>query len=520
MRLALSLFLSFATACPAPTAPARVDEATPVPKEPNPPKERRVDYRMSPVLENGELTALAIEVHFLGDGSGTTLVMLPKDWASENELWKYVRDVQVDGATKVEDDGAALRTIRAEPEAPLVMRYRIVTAYDHEPTSADGQPFAPIVRPRWFYGFGEALFAEPSDSSELPATFTWTGAPSDFVFVSDLEQLAERNGTVQDVRSSISLGGPDTQVYREKVGDAEIRVGIHGRFAFEHAAFVAMARSIIAAEREFWNEHGEPFTIVMAPLVGMKGHRSLGGTGRDDGFTILMSDDAPIEPVRYLIAHEYFHTWNSERLGGQQGESAEMLGKWFSEGFTEFYTWRLLLRSGNYELEDFVADWNAALLEYARSPAKNEPNTRIAEAYWTDAAVGKLPYRRGPMLAAIWEQRLRAATGGRVDLDDVMHAMRAKIREAGGEKLAPDAATLFLSTYTELGGPDLGEDVARFIERGETIVLPADVFGACVRVRKDARPVRGKTVPGLQRLEIVGAKAPEARTACARAIAG
>lgn len=507
-RLALLLLVA---ACERTTSTSPPIEHPPAVARPAAPLERRVDYRLSPVIDEGELTALAVELRFVGEHSGSTMVMLPKQWASETELWKYVRDVQVEGAIAIEDDGAALRTIRHEPDAPLVMRYRIVSAYDHEPTANDGQPFAPIVRPRWFYAFGEALFAEPSASSALPASFTWTGAPEDFAFVSDLQQL-DANATVQHVLDSIALGGRDTKLYTETVGDAEIRIGIHGKFAFEHAAFAAMSRSIIAVERDFWGEHGEPFTIAMAPLVGVKGSRSLGGTGRTDGFTILMSDDASIAPVRHLIAHEYFHTWNADRLGGQQDGTAEMLGKWFSEGFTEFYTWRLLLHAGIYTLDDYVADWNSALREYASSPAKNVPNTRIAEAYWTDPAVGKLPYRRGPLLAAIWDQRLRRATDGAKNLDDVLHAMRKKIRDAGDTKLAPDAATLFLSTYVEQGGPDLSADVTNYIENGETIVLPAHVFGHCLRVANERK--------GLQQLRIVKAKTDAEKLACARALVG
>jgi predicted metalloprotease with PDZ domain len=159
--------------------------------------------------------------------------------------------------------------------------------------------------------------------------------------------------------------------------------------------------------------------------------------------------------------------------------------KWFTEGFTEFYTWRLLLRAGLYTLEEFIDDWNAALLEYDTSPVRGEPNARIVEDYWNDKAVGRLPYRRGPLLAAIWDQRLRAATGGARDLDDVVLAMRAQARE--GNQLARDAASSFAPTYHALGGPDLGPDLAKYVEQGAAIDLPADVFGPCIEVTRKPR---------------------------------
>jgi len=504
-----------ACARPAPTPAAAPEPAGPT----------GVAYRLSPIVATGGLTGLSVELRFTGDPSGRTRVHLPEEWASERELWRHVEAIEVDGARAVTEDGPAVRVVDADPNADLVMRYRVVSAYDHEPSAADGQPFAPIVRPTWFYAFGEALFAEPHEDPDRPASFAWVGAPSDFGFASDLEHLPA-HAVVGDVRNSIVLGGPAIAHFHETIGDAPIHVAIHGGFGFEHRAFVDMARTILTAERDFWGEHGEPFTIVLAPLRAEPGRSSLGGTGRSDGFTIMMSDDAPIDPVRHLIAHEYFHTWNPERLGGMpvgdaEGQDAppelEMSGKWFTEGFTEFYTWRLLLRAGLYTLEDFVAVWNRALLEYANSPVKNEPNARIVADYWTVPDVGQLPYRRGPLFAALVDQQLRTATAGARDLDDVLHAMQASLRAAPDRARAPDAATAFPAAYVAAGGPDLGPLVLRYIERGETIELPADVFGGCIRV---------VTMPGasgrptVQRLEIVGATTPAERASCATTVSG
>lgn len=125
------------------------------------------------------------------------------------------------------------------------------------------------------------------------------------------------------------------------------------------------------------------------------------------------------------------------------------------------------------------------MFAYATSPARDLANAGIADRYWTDPAVGKLPYYRGRLLAARWNHRLRAATGGARDLDDVVRAMRAKAR-AGTDAL--DAAALFPPTYRELGGPDLAPELASLVERGARVMLPADAFGPCLAVVTDRRP--------------------------------
>lgn len=479
--LAVATLLLACARAPAPTAR---------PAAPPPPAvDRGVAYQLSPVLVDGGVVALAVELRLRGDASGVTRLQLPSEWADARDLQRYVRELAVEGATAVREDGPSVRLIDAFADAPLVVRYRVVSAYAEDPKSDDGQPFAPIIRPTWFFAFGEALFAAPEGRDDATASFTWTGAPAGFGFASDLEHLAgARPGVLADVQESIVIGGAHLELHAQADGGADIRVATIGDYAFGDPAFVDLALKVIRTQREFWGDHGAPFLIAMAPLAPVSGHTSLGGTGRSDAFALTVSQDVPLDPLRHLLAHEYFHTWNPRQLGEQQEGAAEMTGKWFAEGFTEFYTWRLLLRAGLYTLEDFVAAWNDTLFAYAVSPARAEPNARISRDYWTDAAVGKLPYQRGPQLAALWERALRRSSAGKVDLDDVLHDMRAAIQAAPGRKLALDAAGLFVPTYHRRGGPDLAADIDRFVERGEPITLPADVFGECIVVRTSVRP--------------------------------
>jgi predicted metalloprotease with PDZ domain len=437
------------------------------------------------VFEQDALVALQVELRLRGDASGLTRLQFPEQWGDARELWSYVRDLEVDGATAVRDDGPAVRSISAAPNAPLVIRYRLVSGFDRDPTSDDGQPFKPIIRPAWFDVFGEALFAFPAGREDDPATFAWRGAPPGFHFASDLEHLAgARPGVVGDVLESIVIGGRDLEVRTDPSG--QVRVALLGDYEFTDDAFFDLALTVIAAEREFWGDKDGAFLITLAPQKKVEGRLSLGGTGRSDAFTLTMSEDAPFADLRHLLGHEYFHTWNARQLGGQAEGPAEGAGKWFSEGFTEFYTWRLLLRAGLYSLEDFVAAWNESLVEYWTSPARDLPNARIVADYWNDPSLNHLPYRRGSLLAVLWDQQLRRATAGARDLDDVLKAMRARV-QAAAEKLAPDAARVFPPVYRELGGPDLTADLARFVDQGAAISLPADAFGECVRVVTTAR---------------------------------
>src|SRR5258708_31412150 len=72
---------------------------------------------------------------------------------------------------------------------------------------------------------------------------------------------------------------------------------------------------------------------------------------------------------------------------------------WFSEGFTEFYTQRTLLRSGMWSLEDLIGDMNDTLAAYAANPNHRQPNDSTSARFSTDHTVQRLPYIRGTLSA-------------------------------------------------------------------------------------------------------------------------
>lgn len=475
----------------APSAPlvATVAQAPPATA---PVGEDVVSYRLSPELQGDSVVALAVEMRFRGDGDGTTMLALPAAWADQRELWKNLYELKIEGATSEEvlDSKEPWKhTIHAPPYAPLIARYQVRSAYDGPPPSSVGQPFAPIITPTWFYAFGEALFAtvERSGEGSEPARertirFAWE-APESLPFASDLQHLGDRTATAHDLLNSIVIGGAAVKVHTAAgAGNEGLRVAIAGDYRFASSAFIELAQAILIAQSDFFGQKGRRFLIAMSPLVPSS-NVSIGGTSLADAFALSISQDTPLAELRETISHEHFHSWNPGELGAMR-EEADLRDKWFSEGFTNFYSSRLLQRSGRAAPEDFAESWNKALLAYATSPAREQPNSRIEKDYWNSQDVQKLAYHRGQLLAALWDYELRKASSGAKDLDDVILAMAAKVREAGAARAAlPAPAELFAATYKAQGGTWIDEELDRHVRRGELIVLPEDAFGGCVTVK-------------------------------------
>ncbi len=453
------------------------------------PPDTTVHYSLSPLVENGELTSLAVELRFTGDADGETRLKLPDSWGGKTELWRQVRDVTVEGAS-VREDGAAARVLTHEPQAPILVRYRVVSAYAQDPTVAEkGNPYAPIIRPRWFSVLGTAMFAEPEGRDTAPADFHWGPLPEGWTVASDLDHIVlGRPSKVEDVLQSVAVGAPDLKVVTREVTGTRFRLAALGPWKLDVERFSDLLARVISAQRGYWRDPGENYFIALSPLQPEPNHGSIGGTGLDDSFSLYADTNSAAEELRHLVAHEHMHTWNSSRLGSLP-ETDEALDYWFSEGFTDFLTSRTLLRSGVWSLEEFVNQLNETLMAYASSPVRDASNARIGKEFWSDQKVGKLPYQRGMLLAFLWEERLKKATRGRRDLDDVLLAQlkRADANERQGVKAF--AAALFPRTYRETGGPELTKDLERYVEKGETVLLPADLFGRCARVMTHELPV-------------------------------
>lgn len=241
------------------------------------------------------------------------------------------------------------------------------------------------------------------------------------------------------------------------------------------------------AENAVWGDAGRPYVVPLAGMGGTGPGISSTGTGRTDGFSVASTTGYPLSGASRFLAHEYMHTWIGREIGGQpEGEGASAF--WITEGFADFYAGRALLRAGLWTPAEFLAELNRVLLRNAGSPVRTLPNSAIAERFWTDNNVQQLPYDRGHLLALMLDHRVRAHTAGRADMDDVMVAQRALAARNARAGASADAAALFPVVVRQALGLDLSPELARHVERGEPVVLPSDLFGACARVEWATQP--------------------------------
>jgi predicted metalloprotease with PDZ domain len=150
------------------------------------------------------------------------------------------------------------------------------------------------------------------------------------------------------------------------------------------------------------------------------------------------------------VAHEFFHSWNVERIRPKSLEpfnfdEANMSGElWLAEGFTNYYGPLALQRAGLTGLPEFAQTLASAINAVTFSPGRQirtaEEMSRMAPFVDAAAAIDRTDFENtfisyytwGEAIALGLDLTLRERTAGKVTLDDFMRAMWDRFGKAGG----------------------------------------------------------------------------------------
>lgn len=157
------------------------------------------------------------------------------------------------------------------------------------------------------------------------------------------------------------------------------------------------------------------------------------------------------DDVLQTVAHEFFHSWNVERIRPRSLEpfvfdrlnpSAEL---WLAEGFTQYYGYVALSRSGLVSWPDTVAALSGLVTNLTapgplrRSAAESsrfatlmDGASPIDRTNWPDTVVSY--YFHGGALALALDLSIREQTAGRATLDDFMRALWVAHGRPGGAR--------------------------------------------------------------------------------------
>lgn len=184
------------------------------------------------------------------------------------------------------------------------------------------------------------------------------------------------------------------------------------RFVLHHSGteeefdeYFEQVRKIVIQERAVFNELPE-FDFGVYTFLGCY-MPNVSGDGMEHRNSTILTDVESLAAGGMkgnigTVAHEYFHSWNVERIRPRSLEpfdfkQANMSGElWFAEGFTSYYTGLSLCRAGILSPEEYVEGLNGTFNYVWNSPARDyfNPIEMSYQAPFVDAATSVDPVNR------------------------------------------------------------------------------------------------------------------------------
>jgi predicted metalloprotease with PDZ domain len=247
--------------------------------------------------------------------------------------------------------------------------------------------------------------------------------------------------------------------------DREFRVALHHDGSDADAdRFTAALLRIVREARAVFGElppFEVPYTFIadFLPWADSDGMEHRNSTILTDPARLRIPDEQL--GALSTAAHEFFHSWNVERIRPRSLEPFKLDAPnpsgelWFAEGFTSYYGPLVLQRTGLYAIDEFAGRLGHMLDLVIRSPARKYRSAEEVSqfAQFVDAAVWADPtntansfvsyYDWGAMIGLGLDLSLRVRTDHKVTLDDYMRRMW---QEFG--RPAPPAEGMVARPYT------------------------------------------------------------------------
>ena len=212
----------------------------------------------------------------------------------------------------------------------------------------------------------------------------------------------------------------------------------HNGTAADLDTYFEKVKSVVLAEKDVYGELADYdygtyiFLACYLPNVS--------GDGMEHRNSTILTDreglaEGGMEGNIGTVSHEFFHSWNVERIRPQALEpfdftEANMSGElWFAEGFTSYYTGLILCRAGVITPEQYVEGLDGTFNYVWNSPARQffNPIEMSYQAPFVDAATSVDPVNRentfisyysyGSILGLALDLSLRQ---NKLNLDDYM----------------------------------------------------------------------------------------------------
>jgi predicted metalloprotease with PDZ domain len=419
-----------------------------------------IEYNLN--LINIKDSVLKVEIILSGKFKDKLVLDLPFKWAGTTYT-DQIKNIQVDPKFQMEmikkdNSSQAIFTI------PKASSDRIKVTYEvHQKVDNPSDVHEAIVRNDLVHAPGYGIFATPFDLNEndkIKVTINWVNLDSKWKTLSShgANSNLSLNITAHELLHAISVAGK-IRIYNIGRDSQPVLLSLYGSFDIADQKIASDLEEIINSQRTFFNDFDFPYYVIS--LIEGGDPRSMGGTRLSGSFTAFLPQGMHKTDYYILFAHEHLHSWIGGKIrNNKDGE----LNYWWTEGFTDFYSRLIALRSKGIDRNTFINEMNQFLRAYYLSPVNQEPNLRIKKDFWNDYDVQKLPYYRGLVFALYLNNLIQEEIPDN-SLDNVMH----DLFEVSHEQHF--SCALFKDIVRKYVQNGIEKEIVNFIDKGNIISL-------------------------------------------------
>lgn len=376
------------------------------------------------------------------------MLKLPNVFLRTEKLYDRISDLRVSGSAKLRENerDPSLIIIEQEPGARVELSY-LFAPFDEKNYPTRQENFsAPIIRNNYFQFVGLMALAYPlplMESKPFPLELEWD-VPEGFQVVNSFGG----GGTVQKVttdfdklRDGLFIGGAGLRSYNLNVRNRPVYLTIEGKFTqISDQEFIDVITRLLTTQRETWQDDNFPyfFINILSNNQPCSGNIKFAGTAHTNSFRAFFPSDCPFLPeMKQLISHELMHMWIGKKIKVGQ-ERGNIDGKWFTEGWTDFFGRLLAFKAGVLTEKEYFDSLNRQLEKYSLSTEKDKPLKELVERMYkrnqSNRDLEDVPYQQGEIMALNLNKRIKVPSNFRHSLADVVREMLKQAKEAGGVK--------------------------------------------------------------------------------------
>jgi len=418
-----------------------------------------ISYVITPKFFNNKILYIKIDTKFIGKLSDKIVINFPHRWGGNkyDDQIKNIAFISPKIINKIENINSPQKTIHLSQNSNHInFSYEIYKKNESLMNEHEDILYNDLI-----HVIGYGALAVPDDleiNKKIRFRLIWENIPKKWRTISS-----------HGLSKHISFTGNPSQLLQAFYAAGQLRsykidnlyLSFYGYFDLPDNLITSYLNEIIKTQRFFFKDHNYPYYAIS--LIEWDNPSSAGGVGLYNSFVLHFPKDLNKEMFYSLFAHEHLHNWIGVKINSNEKE--EGLHYWWSEGFTEYYSRVLALRSNGISIDAFVKQCNQFLRDYYLSPVINEPNIKIMKNFWNSADMEKLPYYRG-FVFAIYLNYLIKNNTSKGSLDNVMLDL---FKGVNTHKLfSINEFKNVVKNYIPAG---IDKEISEFIINGKTISL-------------------------------------------------